>query len=508
MILTRQQHLEKLQSDHFDLIVIGGGATGTGIALDGTLRGLSVALVDANDFAAGTSSRSTKLIHGGLRYLEQAIKRFDWKQYSLVQENLKERHTILKLAPHLTRSLPILIPIYRWFDLFYFWPGVKLYDWLAGEKKLGKSHFVSAKEVIKRLPKVRQKHLKGGLVLYEGQFDDSRMNLILALTAVSKGAIVANHVECVDVRKNDGKIDGIIVKDKLTEQSWEIKGDIVVNATGPLADEIRHMDDSSLEPVIRPSAGTHLLLDGGYTPANTGLLIPKTSDGRLMFALPWEGSTLVGTTDVLTNVTDTPQPTEGEIDYLLDHLNEALETPITHSAIKAAWTGIRPLIHRSHIPSTAKLPRDYCIEVSDSGLYSIMGGKWSSYRKMAQDFVDVLPVKRGECVTESTLLIGGEGYTADLPKQLQKEFSIPSDIAHHLARAYGDRARVVAEIGKWERLAKGFPYIQAEVIYAVQYEYACTPEDILQRRTHLAFLDQSAAESALPVVTDLMRNLS
>lgn len=498
MIPVRNTQLERLRSQSFDLLVIGGGSTGSGIALDAASRGLNVALVEANDFASGTSSRSTKLIHGGLRYLESAVKHLDQTQLAVVKEALKERSTLLKLAPHLTRSLPILVPVYSFFDLMTIWVGVKLYDWLAEEKKLAKSHYVSTDKVRQLFPYLKQRGLKGGIILYDGQFDDSRMNLSIALTAASYGAAIANHVECVSLNKGCA-----VVRDCFTDLKWEISAKVVVNATGPFVDEIRRMDNPQVAPALRPSQGTHILLDHRFTPMETGLLIPKTSDNRLLFMLPWENATLVGTTDVKTEVSHAPKPSDVEISYLLSHLNESLDVSLTLEDIKTSWAGIRPLLDRPDIATTAQLPRDWRIEVTDSGLFSIMGGKWTSYRLMAKDLVDALPFNSGPCTTNRIPLIGGAHYTSNLWQKLP----VAPDIAKHLANAYGDRAHEVLKSGPHERLVEGYPYIVAELNWAIEKEYACTVEDIIQRRTHLSFVDQQAADKAKATIASIFGSL-
>lgn len=507
MIPSREKQLDRLRSEKFDILIIGGGATGSGLALDAATRGYKVALVEAGDFASGTSSRSTKLIHGGVRYLEDAVKHLNRSQFNLVRDSLHERSTLLKIAPHLTRILPIFTPAYSLWEKGYFGMGMKLYDLLSGSGKLKNCRFVSKEESLQLFPNLKQEGLKGGILYYDGQFDDARMNVSLILTAVSYGAVVANYLPVVQVNKTEEKITSVTVKENFLGQEWEIKATLFVNAGGPFADEIRRLDDPQASPILKGSAGTHILLDRKHCPADTGFLIPKTSDGRVLFILPWQGSTLLGTTDIPTKILRDPRPSEEEIQFLVDHYNKYMRKPITKGEIKSSWTGIRPLICEGKEVHTASLSRDFKIDVSPSKLYSIAGGKWTTYRKMAADLLDTaiknqdLPQK-GPCITEKTFLIGANGEIKLDAHDLDK------DVIEHLIHSYGDQANEVLKIaqkGYKRRLALGYPYIEAEAIYGIRREYACTEMDILARRTRLYTLDQKAAKAALPRVTQLLR---
>ena len=484
MTPLREKQLQSLKNEVFDILVIGGGATGSGIALDAALRGYKTALVEAEDFGSGTSSKSTKLIHGGVRYLEDAVKHFNIKEFNLVQEALHERTTILKIAPHIVEWLGIVVPVYSVWQKWYYGVGMKLYDLISGSHTLNKSHFVSKEKVLELFPHIKSEGLKGGIMYYDGQFNDSRLNLTLILTSISHGASIANYVSVIKLNKTDGRLSSATVKDGFTGEEWEIKAKIIVNATGPLTDKIRFLDDPEITPVVRASSGTHIILDRKYSPKLTGLLIPKTSDGRVLFLLPWMGSTLAGTTDIACETLQDPKPSEKEIQFIIDHLNKYLDHPISKDEIKSSWCGIRPLVREAHVPGTSQLLRDYKIIVSSSKLYSIVGGKWTSYRKMACDLIDTIIKngdlhKKGKCMTDQTVLVGG------------------------------DRAKAIdalAKEGFSNRLAEGYPFIEAEVIYAMRNEYACTEMDILARRTRLYTLDQKAAEKALPRVRELMQS--
>jgi glycerol-3-phosphate dehydrogenase len=508
MTHLREKQLQSLQNENFDILIIGGGATGSGIALDAASRGYKVALVEGEDFASGSSSRSTKLIHGGVRYLENAVKHFSIKELKLVYSALQERATLLKIAPHLTRLLPIFIPAYSHWEKLYFGVGMKIYDLLSSSQGLKESHFISRDKAIEEFPNLKAHHLKGGIVYYDGQFDDARMNISLLLTAISYGATIANYLPVIQLKKTDGKISSALVKDKETKKEWEIKAKIFVNATGPFLDEINFLDDPKLPLMIKGSSGVHIVLNKHYGSEEKGLLIPKTTDGRVLFLLPWEGSTLVGTTDNPTTISHDPIPSESEIDFIITHLNKYMNKAISRKDVKSSWCGIRPLMREENVKKTANITRGYGFYTSSSKLYCIFGGKWTSYRKMAEDLIDRIIFNgdlapKGPCVTEATFLCGANSRETILDDE-----HLDNDIIDHLKKAYGDKINVVLGIAKKgykNRLAAGYPYIEAEVIYATQYEFARTEMDILARRTRLWTLDQKAAASAFNRVSELMK---
>ncbi|MEX2542372.1 MAG: FAD-dependent oxidoreductase [Trueperaceae bacterium] len=509
--MNRSGNLERLKRESFDLLVVGGGATGAGVALDGVSRGLSVALVESDDFAAGTSSRSTKLIHGGVRYLEKAVKEFDRGQLALVRDALRERAVLLRIAPHLARPLPLLTPLYGLFEIPYYYAGLKIYDLLAGKANLAPSRFLGRGEAVGRFPMLRQDGLKGGVLYYDGQFDDARMNVSLALTAADRGAAVANHVAVTGLDKKGGRLRGALVEDRLAGDRWEVSARVVVNATGPFADTVRRMDDASLPNLLSTSSGVHVVLDKGFSPPETGLLIPRTEDGRVLFLLPWLGHTLVGTTDNPAPLSADPQASEDEIEYILRHLRRYFDLPVAREDVLAAWSGLRPLVSDARKSGTASLTRDHLIDVSESGLVTITGGKWTTYRKMALDAVDRAVTAAGldprrTSQTDSIQLRGASGYSAQGHLELER-MGLAPDVAAHLNRAYGSRSGEVALIaadGYGERLAEGYPHIEAEVIYAAREELACTADDVLARRTRLSFLNEEAARTARPRVEELL----
>ena len=508
--MNRKAQLEQLQQGTFDVLVIGGGATGTGVALDAVSRGLKTALVERDDFSAGSSSRSTKLVHGGVRYLEQAVKGLDRTQFNLVRDALKERAVLLDNAPHLAHPLPILTPLYNWFQIPYMMIGLKLYDTLAGRANLKSSRFVGREEALRRFPMLKKEGLRGAVLYYDGQFDDARMNVSLALTAAHEGAAVANHLEVTKLLKAGGRVAGASVRDTLSGETWDIRAKVVVNATGPFTDAIRHLDDADAAPMLTASSGVHIVLDGHFSPPGTGLLIPQTDDGRVLFLLPWLGYTLFGTTDHPAAIEPNPQPSEGDIDYLLSYLGRYFDVPATRDDILATWSGLRPLVSDPKAADTAKVSRDHVVNTSSSGLVTVAGGKWTTYRKMALDTVDeVLKVGRlqaGPSRTEQLKLVGAEAFRPAGAATLAAQFGLDDDVAEYLNRAYGDRAVKVAELAETypKRLVPGHPQLGAEVIYSATYEGADTAVDFLARRTRLAFLDRGAALAALPQVIDLL----
>ena len=527
--MRRTEHLRRLADESFDVLVIGGGATGCGCALDAATRGLRVALVERGDFAGGTSSRSTKLVHGGVRYLEQAIKHMDRTQFRLVREALRERKTLMEIAPHLVRELPIFVPLYQRGQLPYYRIGLTLYDRLAGTYALRRSEFIPREDAIARFPHLRERivgrgprrQINGGVVYWDGQFDDARMNLALALTAAAHGAAVSNYVEVERLRKSRaGRITGAAVRDVLSGAAWEVRARAVINAAGPFVDAIRRLDAPQGPPLLRVSAGSHVVLGPRFPAGDTGLLIPRTEDGRVLFVLPWHGSTLAGTTEVAAEVAADPVPGAEELAYLMSHLRSYLNLQVQPEDVAAAWSGLRPLIAaptrrvavgRGRGRGTATLARDYLLQPSASGLLTVAGGKWTTYRAMAVQAVnravevaDLVPERASR--TRHTLLAGGAGYRPD-PGRLQRDYRVPADIARHLDRSYGADAGRVAELAGGRlggRLSPRHPYLEAEVVHAARREAACTVDDVVARRTRLAFLDGDAALRCVPRVAALL----
>ncbi|CCG84733.1 protein of unknown function [Taphrina deformans PYCC 5710] len=519
---TRLEMLNKMKAgDEYDLVIVGGGAVGTGCAVDAASRGLKVALVERDDFASGTSSRSTKLVHGGVRYLEKAFWELDYGQYKLVKEALHERKTFLHTAPHLSFELPTMIPLYKWWQVPYFWAGTKIYDFLAGSENMSASYYMTKSRARTAFPMLKDEGLVGALVYCDGQHNDSRMNVGLATTAIEQGADAVNHVEVTAVDKNNGRCSGVQVKDLVSGESFSIKAKGLINATGPFTDAMRKMDDQSIEEIVAPSSGTHIILPGYYSPEKMGLIDPNTSDGRVIFFLPWQGNTIAGTTDAPTVVMANPLPKEEEIEWILSECRNYLSADLNvrRGDVLAAWTGIRPLMRDPNAKNTESLIRNHMINVSPSGLLTVAGGKWTTYRQMAEEAIDTsikefdLKPKVQHCVSENIRLTGAEYWNPLLYISIVQQFGIETDVAKHLCESYGDRAFVVAQLAKetgqrWplrgKRLAVSYPFDEAEVRYAVRHEYAQSAIDVLARRTRLAFLNAQAALDVLPRVIDLM----
>ncbi|KAI0953405.1 glycerol-3-phosphate dehydrogenase, variant 3 [Taiwanofungus camphoratus] len=509
--------------DEFDLLIVGGGATGAGVAVDAASRGLKVALVERDDFSAGTSSKSTKLVHGGVRYLQKAVMELDYEQYKLVREALHERRIFLQTAPYLSAMLPIMLPIYKYWQIPYYWVGCKMYDILAGKENMESSYLMSKGKALETFPMLKQDGLVGALVYYDGQHNDSRMNIALVMTAVQQGAVVANHVEVTSLHKDTaatGKLYGARVQDKLTGQEWDVRAKGIINATGPFSDVLLTMDNPSHTPIVQPSSGIHITLPNYYSPRTMGLLDPATSDGRVIFFLPWQGNTIAGTTDTPAQVETEPRAPEEEIRWVLEEVRRYLspDIKVRRGDVLSAWAGLRPLVRNPNAASTEGLVRNHMIHVSDSGLLTIAGGKWTTYRSMAEETVDKaikvfeLKPKTG-CVTESLRLVGSDGWSRNMFIGLTQRYGLETEVAKHLSDNYGDRAWTVCSLasptGKsWPlhgvRLSPGYPFIEAEVRYAVRHEYAQTAVDVIARRCRLSFLNAQATLDALPRVVDIM----
>ncbi|GLB38773.1 putative FAD-dependent glycerol-3-phosphate dehydrogenase family protein [Lyophyllum shimeji] len=511
------------QGEEFDLLIVGGGATGAGVAVDAASRGLKVALVERDDFGAGTSSKSTKLVHGGVRYLQKAVMELDYDQYKLVKEALHERKIFLQTAPYLSHMLPIMLPIYQYWQVPYYWAGCKLYDVLAGKENMESSYLMSRGKALETFPMLKQDGLVGALVYYDGQHNDSRMNIALIMTAVKLGAVVGNYCEVTDLHKDEsGKLHGARLKDNLTGEEWNVRAKGIINATGPFSDTLLKLDNPSHTPIVQPSSGIHITLPNYYSPRKMGLLDPATSDGRVIFFLPWQGNTIAGTTDTPASVERNPVAPEEEIRWVLEEVRRYLSPDIRvrRGDVLSAWSGLRPLVRNPAAASTQGLVRSHMIYVSESGLLTIAGGKWTTYREMAQETVDTaiktfnLQNKvRSGCVTENLRLVGSDGWSRNMFIGLIQRYGLETDVAKHLSDNYGDRAWTVCSLAEptgrqWplygKRISAQYPYIEAEVRYAVNHEYAQTAIDVLARRTRLCFLNVQAALETLPRVVDIM----
>lgn len=492
--MNREAFLQRIRErrEPWDLAVIGGGATGVGVAVDAAARGYSVLLLEQSDFGKGTSSRSTKLIHGGVRYLQQG-------NVALVMEALKERGLLAANAPHLVHDLEFVVPSYAWWEGPFYGVGLKVYDLLAGKYGFGPSQRLSREAVLERIPTLEQEGLRGGVKYHDGQFDDSRLLINLAQTAAEQGACLVNYAPVTGLIKDaDGLVTGVQFRDAETGQVYSVGARCVVNATGPFCDAVRRLDDPAAAPMIAPSQGVHLVLSRQFLPGHTAIMVPHTRDGRVMFALPWHEHVVVGTTDTpISEVKLEPEPLEQEVDFILETASEYLAHRPTRADILSVFTGIRPLVKSGEVTSTAALSRDHTIEVARSGLLTITGGKWTTYRKMAEDCVDHAIVlgrlPERPCVTRD-LRVHGFHRRAE---QFGFLASYGSD-----AVALDDLMRQQPVLA--ERLHPALPIVAAQVVWAARHEMARTVEDVLARRTRALFLNAAAAVAMAPAVARLL----
>jgi glycerol-3-phosphate dehydrogenase len=512
---TREQALRAIEGKTFDVCVIGGGATGSGCALDSQLRGLKTAQLEAEDFASGASSASTKMAHGGVRYLQEAIRNLDLKEYRVLKEALHERVHMLQNAPFLTDTRLFLAPCYRWLDVAYFATGLKLYDWIAGRDGLAPSIFISREQALQRMPTLAPKRLVGAVVYADGQFNDARYNIALVKTFTEAGGEALNYARVVAFEKgSDGRLATATVADKLTGREFIVNARSFVNATGPRADTIRRMATPDAPSRIKFSKGVHLLFPLEVLGSGEAMLIPKTEDGRVLFAIPWLGSLLVGTTDEEIDSLEALHLKAEEVQYLLRHLNRYLAKPVTSDEIVSGMVGVRPLVSSGKSRSTKKIARTHEVELdSRSGLISIMGGKWTTYRAMAEDTINAvqkyLGVSISQCRTLDHRLLGSDGYSPGYWQTLTKLYGITELAARHLAGQYGTRASNVMDLARGEPelaapLAKGLAPTRAEAAFAIRDEMAVSIEDILSRRVGLQTHSWEHAIKAAPAVADLL----
>jgi len=489
--MIRTNNLRSLQSQprQFDLAIIGGGATGLASAVDAASRGHQVVLIEQDDFAKGTSSRSTKLVHGGVRYLKQG-------DVSMVLEALHERGLLSQNAPHLVHAMPFIIPSYHWWDGPFYGVGLKVYDTLAGRLGFSPSRWLTREETLVALPTIEPEGLKGGVVYYDGQFDDARLAISLARTAADHGAQLVNYCACTGFLKEDGLIQGLEVVDRLSDTSFTIRARSVVNATGVFVDALRQIDQPGQAKLVRPSQGVHLVLPRDFLPGDSAIMIPKTDDGRVLFAVPWHDCIILGTTDTAVAEPQLePRALPEEVEFLLSHAARYLTRDPTPADVLSVFTGQRPLVSppANAETSTASLSRDHWIETSSSGLITITGGKWTTCRKMAQDVVDQAQWTGGltqrPCITPELRLHGAT--------------------AEKNATVYGtDQAAIDALAEADPSLVKflhpRLPYRRAEVVWHAREEMACTVEDVLARRTRALLLDARASIAAAPEVARLL----
>ena len=492
--MNRDEMLDQAlgREEPWDLVVIGGGATGVGVAVDAAARGYEVLLLEQHDFGKGTSSRSTKLVHGGVRYLEQG-------NVSLVMEALRERGILRQNAPHLVSDLAFVVPNYEWWETPFYGIGLKVYDALAGKYGFGPSEILSREETLERLPTIRQEGLRGGVVYYDGQFDDARLLVDMAATAAEQGATLLNYAPVLSLHRDpEGFVNGVFARDLESGREFEARARIVVNATGPFCDAVRRMADPGASPLIAPSQGIHLVFGGEFLTGPSAIMVPHTSDGRVIFAIPWHGHTLVGTTDTpVAEVTLEPKPQAEEIEFILETAGRYLSKPPSRRDVLSVFVGIRPLVRAEGAKSTAALSRDHTLHIDGSGLLTLTGGKWTTYRNMAEDCVnqaaDLARLPERPCPTKHLDIHGFHKSAAKF-----------GTLAVYGSDAHAIRDLMRAQPALADPLHPALPYTAAEVVFAVRAEMARTVEDVLARRTRALFLNARASIDMAPRVAALV----
>jgi len=490
--MNRDTMIAALQSGElWDIIIIGGGATGLGTAVDAASRGYRTLLLEQHDFAKGTSSRSTKLVHGGVRYLQQG-------NLTLVIDALKERGLLLENAPHLVRDLPFIVPNYEWWEAPFYGIGLRVYDMLAGKLGFGHSRNLSLEETVERIPLIETESLRGGVVYHDGQFDDARLAVNLAQTAAEHGATLLNYMPVTALLKDGDMVQGVEARDEETGTVYTLTAKVVINATGVFTDSVRHMDEPQAEPMVQPSQGIHMVLDRSFLGGDTAIMVPHTDDGRVLFAIPWHHCTVVGTTDTpVDSPSLEPRALPEEIDFIMTHAARYLTKDPTPDDVLSVFAGLRPLVKSGHGGSTSALSRDHTIHVSRAGLVTVTGGKWTTYRKMAEDTIEqamaIGALEDRSCVTKALHI---HGYHED------------SDAWGDLS-TYGADApslkKVAAEKAEYgELLHPDLPPLKGEVVWAVRNEMARTVEDVLSRRTRCLLFNARASIEAAPATAALM----
>ncbi len=490
--MKREEMISQLEDNTlWDTIVIGGGASGVGIALDAASRGYKTLLLEKGDFAQGTSSRSTKLVHGGVRYLQQG-------NISLVLEALKERGILRKNAPHLVHNLPFVVPNYDWWEGPFYGVGLKIYDMLAGKEGFGSSKLISKEETLKHIPTIEQDGLNGGVIYHDGQFDDARLVINLVKTAVKQGGVLINYMSVSNLIKKNNLIKGVIVNDVLSGKEYKVNSKVVINATGPFSDLIRKMDEPNSQNIITPSQGVHIVLDKEFLPGDSAIMVPHTDDGRVLFAIPWHSKIIVGTTDTqLEKIEDEPIPQKEEVDFLLEHTARYLTKDPQRKDIKSVFAGIRPLVVNPSAENTAAVSREHVVTISKTGLVSIAGGKWTTYRKMAEDTL------------EQAIIVGNLDDSKCQTKNIQIHgFHQHSEVFNELSNYGSDAIEIKNLIRSNKKLGENIipseDIVKAEVIWAAREEMAVTISDFLSRRRRILLLDTKASLNMAPIVADLM----
>jgi glycerol-3-phosphate dehydrogenase len=519
-VKRRDEALKIVAAEAFEVCVIGGGATGAGCALDSQLRGMKTALLEGGDFGSGASTAATKIIHGGVRYLEQAIRGLDVKQYEVVNRALRERIHMLHNAPFLTRPLEFLIPCANWFSVGYMGLGMKLYEWIAGKSSLFASRFLSRAETLQRMPGLAPERLLGSIAYADGQFDDARYDLALINSLVEAGGIAVNHARVVAFSKGAaGKLQSAEVEDQFSGKRFTVRASRFVNAAGPGSDAVRGLAKPGVPARMRLSKGAHVVLPLEMFPTKDALLIPRTDDGRVLFVIPWFDRLLIGTTEQEVGVGDELYLSKDDVAYLLQHINKYVAKEIRAEQIVSGFAGARPLVSAGGSRATKKLARDHEVEIdAQSGLISIMGGKWTTHRAMAEDTINAVQKSLGRPATPGATvnheLDGSKNYTAEYWRALVSEYGISDPSAKHLSQKFGTNATRVMELTKTDPglgapLVAGFAPLRAEVAYCARHEMAMTIEDVLMRRTGLQIFSwQAAILAAEPAGAILAKELS
>ncbi len=498
MTIRREAMLQALEDQigPWDFVIIGGGATGLGCAVDASSRGYRTLLLEQHDFAKGTSSRSTKLVHGGVRYLRQG-------NVALVLEALKERGILLRNAPHLVHDLPFVVPNYTWWEGPYYGIGLKMYDLLAGRSGFGRSRHLSVEETLERIPTIEPEGLDGGVIYYDGQFDDARLAVNLAQTAAEQDGVLLNYLCVTDLVREDGEVRGVRAEDQETGRSYEIRAKAVINATGVFTDQIRRMDDPSVRPMVTPSQGVHLVLDRSFLPGDSAIMVPKTDDGRVLFAVPWHDRVIVGTTDTPVHDAELePRPLKEEVRFLLEHTARYLTRDPKAEDVLSVFAGLRSLVRAGDDGDTASISRDHALHIAPSGLVTITGGKWTTYRKMAEDTIDqaatIADLEDRDCVT-ATLPMHGHYRNAE-------SFGVLAEYGSDAP----DLQALIREDARYSvPLHPDHSVVAGQVVWAVRHEAARTVEDVLSRRTRMLLLDARASiEMAAGVAALLAEELA
>lgn len=489
--MNRQKELEKLRGEQqFDIIIIGGGATGLGCAVDAASRGLKTLLLEKHDFAKGTSSRSTKLVHGGVRYLAQG-------NFHLVREALLERGRLLRNAPHICKSIAFVVLAYKWWHKWFYGFGLWFYELLSGKLSLGSTRLVSKAIALEDIPDLSPSGLTGGVLYFDGQFDDSRLALNLAQTAIEYGAVVLNYFSVYGFVKESSIITGVYAKDEISDEEFTLKARVVVNATGVFADQLLQLAEGHSEQTIAPSQGIHLVVDNYHFRGNIALMIPKTDDGRVLFAIPWYNKLILGTTDTKIDTVDLePRALTEEIDFLIRHFNRYTKANIGFRDVKSVFAGLRPLAKTGTGAKTSELPRDHVIKVMPSGLVHVTGGKWTTYRSMAEKTIDqainAAGLKSSPCITMELKIHGAT------EKSVDSHLSVYGTDAFHIENMIENEPALA------EKIHASYPFCKAEITWFIENEMAFTVEDILARRLRLLFLDAKAAIEAAPLVVKML----